>query len=103
MLAVQEPGRRRRLCRVGGFLLFLPVLFWAFAVGVNGAPTAPQPIASTLTSWEMTLAPGVTRAVFTLAGAMFLSGLAVVGSVLRTGRRETDAAPTAQPTPSEPA
>jgi hypothetical protein len=52
----------------------------------------------------MTLAPGVTGAVFTLAGAIFLSGVVVVGSVLRTGRRETDdAAPTAQPTPSEPA
>jgi len=87
---------------VGGFLVFLPVLFWAFAVSVNGAPTAaPQPVASTLTNWEMTLAPGVTGAVYTLAAAMFLSGLALVVSGLRGGQRGSDAITQAvPPTPS---
>ena len=69
---------------VGGFLVFLPALVWTFAVSVNGAPTvAPQPIASTLSSWDLTLAAGVTGAVFTLAAARVLSGLAVIWSVLR--------------------
>jgi hypothetical protein len=91
---------------VGGFLVFLPALSCTFAVSVNGAPTvAPQPIASTLWSWYITLAAGVTGAVFTLAAAMFLSGLTVVGSVLRAGRlRASAAAPTAeQATQSGPA
>lgn len=91
---------------IGGFLVFLPALFWAFAMSVNGAPAvAPQPIASTLGNWYITLAKGVTGSVYTLAAAMFLSGLAVVGSVLLTRRREaTGAASTAEPAPdSEPA
>jgi hypothetical protein len=91
---------------VGGFLVFLPPLVWAFATGVNGAPpVAPQPIANTLGQWYFTLADGVTGSVFTLAGAMLLSGLAVIGSVLRTQRRSTMAAlPAAvQAPPSEPA
>jgi hypothetical protein len=91
---------------VGGFLVFLPALVWAFATSVNGAPTvAPQPIASTLVQWYLTLATGVTGSVFTLAAAMLLSGLAVIGSVLRTQRRSTTAAlpAAAQAPPSEPA
>ncbi len=91
---------------VGGFLVFLPALFWALAMSVNGAPAvAPQPIASTLDSWYMTLAKGVTGSVYTVAAAMFLSGLAVVGSVLMTTRHgASGAASTAEPAPdSEPA
>jgi hypothetical protein len=91
---------------VGGFLVFLPPLVWVFATSVNGAPTvAPQPIANTLGQWYFTLAAGVTGAVFTFAAAMLLSGLAVIGSVLRTQRRRTTAAlPAAvQPPQSEPA
>jgi hypothetical protein len=91
---------------VGGFLVFLPSLFWTFAVSKNGAPmVAPQPIASALSSWYLTLATGVTGAVFTLAAAMFLSGLAAVGSVLLTRRRRASAAAsTAEHAPqSEPA
>ncbi len=91
---------------VGGFLVFLPALVWAFATSVNGAPTvAPEPIADTLGQWYTTLATGVTGAVFTLAGAMLLSGLAVIGSVLRTQRRSATAAlPAAVQAPqSEPA
>ena len=91
---------------VGGFLVFLPALFWAFAMSVNGAPTvAPQPIASNLGSWYLTLATGPTGAVYTVAAAMFLSGLAVVGSVLLARRRRASAAASsAEPaTQSEPA
>ena len=91
---------------VGAFVVFLPTLTWAFAVSANGAPTvAPQPIASALVQWYSTLATGVTGSVYTLAAAMLLSGLAVIGSVLQTQRRSTTAAlPAAvQAPPSEPA
>jgi hypothetical protein len=72
---------------VGGFLVLLPATMWAFAASVNGAPpVAPQPIANTLGQWWFTLAMGVTGSVFTLAAAMLLSGLAVIGSVLREQR-----------------
>ena len=85
---------------VGGYLVFLPALFWAFGVRLNGAPAAaPEPIAGTLNQWFMTLQTGVTGAVYTLAGAMLLSGLAVIWSVLRERERgaETLTATTAEP------
>ncbi|MGD0123513.1 MAG: hypothetical protein ABSC46_13290 [Candidatus Limnocylindrales bacterium] len=93
---------------VGGYLVFLPALFWAYGIGGNGAPAAaPQPIASTLNTWYTTLSTGVTGAVYTLAGAMFLTGLAVIWSVLRERRRgaetqpATAEAPGTQPEPLE--
>jgi hypothetical protein len=77
---------------VGGFLVCLPALVWAFAVSVNGAtPLAPAPIATTMDQWFTVLATGVTGAVFTIAGGMLLSGLAVIWSVLQD-RRSTNAA-----------
>jgi hypothetical protein len=91
---------------VGGFLVFLPALTWTIGVSVNGAPPLmPQPIASTLGQWYSTLATGVTGAFYTLAAAMFLSGLVVVGTVLPTKRRGASAvASTAEQAPrSEPA
>jgi hypothetical protein len=91
---------------VGGFLVFLPALTWTIGVSVNGAPPlVPQPIASTLGQWYSTLATGVTGAFYTLAAAMFLSGLAVVGTVLLTKRgRASAVASTAEQAPqSEPA
>ena len=90
----------------GGFLVFLPTLAWTFASSRNGAPVvAPQPIASALWSWYLTLATGVTGAVFILAAAMFLSGLAVVGSIfLARPRRASAGASTAEEAlQSEPA
>lgn len=94
---------------LGGYLVFLPALYWAFGVSVNGAPTvAPQPIASTLGQWFSTLSTGVTGAVYTLGGAMFLSGLAVIASVLRERSRgaatlpETPAEPRTEPEPLQP-
>lgn len=102
---------------VGGYLVFLPAMYWAFdsvtylrsmpsgvIVGTSG-PLAPQPIASTLGDWFLAVSTGVTGAVFTLAAAMFLSGLAVVWSVLLARRRRASAAAsTAEPAPqSEPA
>jgi hypothetical protein len=73
------------------------------AANVHGAPAlAPQPIASILSSWYLNLDIGVTGAVYTLAAAMFISGLAVVGSVLLSRRQK--AAPKAGQVPqSEPA
>jgi hypothetical protein len=77
---------------VGGFLVFLPPLIWLVAVSVNGAcPVAPQPIADTLWSWDSTLETGRTGAVFILAAAMFLTGVAVSWSVLQ-GRHDAAAA-----------
>ena len=90
---------------VGGVLVFLPALFWAFGLGPNGAPTAPQPIADLLNHWYTTLAMGVVGAVYTLGGAMFLTGLAVVWSVVRERRRggvtrpATTQAPQTEPEP----
>ena len=91
---------------VGGFLVFLPAMVAAFAMGVNGAPTlAPEPIATTLSNWFSTVGAGPTGAVFTLGAGMLLSGLAVIGSRLRRPRRAAGAASpaTAQPSRSEPA
>jgi hypothetical protein len=91
---------------VGGFLVLLPATVWAFATSVNGAPTpAPEPIATALANWYFTVAAGLTGAVFTLAGAMLLSGLAVIASTLRAQRPGPAAASpaTAQAPQSEPA
>jgi hypothetical protein len=77
---------------VGGFLVFLPPLIWSVAVSVNGAsPVAPQPIANALWSWDSTLETGRIGAVFTLAAAMLLTGVAVIWSVLQ-GRHDAAAA-----------
>jgi hypothetical protein len=83
---------------VGGFLVFLPAIVAAFALRVNAAP---EPIATTLAQWFVTLATGVTGAVFTLGAAMFLSGLTVIASTLRAQRRglATASTPTAQAPP----
>jgi cbb3-type cytochrome oxidase subunit 3 len=90
---------------VGGYLVFLPALFWAYGIGWNGAPAAaPEPIASALNRWYTTLSMGVTGAVYTLGGAMLLTGLAVIWSVLRERRRgaETPAATAELPAEPEP-
>ena len=94
---------------VGGVLVFLPALFWAFGLGPNGAqPTAPQPIADLLNHWYTTLAMGVVGAVYTLGGAMFLTGLAVIWSGLRDRRRggvtqpATTQVPQTEPEPLQP-
>jgi hypothetical protein len=72
---------------VGGFLVCLPAIVWAFAVSVDGAPPfAPAPIATTMFGWFTLLATGVTGAVFTIAGGMLLSGLAVIWSILHDRR-----------------
>jgi hypothetical protein len=77
----------------GGFLVLLPATVWAFATSVNGAATpAPEPIATALGNWYFTVGTGLTGAVFTLGAAMLLSGLAVIGSVLREQRRRATAA-----------
>ena len=83
---------------VGGFLVCLPAIVWAFAVGVNGAaPLAPAPIATTMFQWFTVLATGVTGAVFTIAGGMLLSGLAVIWSVLQDRRSAESALPATEP------
>jgi hypothetical protein len=75
---------------VGGFLVFLEALVEA----LNGrVALAPEPITTALNQWFFTLATGVTGAVFTLGGVMFLAGLAVMGSMLRTRLRSTAAIP----------
>jgi hypothetical protein len=67
---------------VGGLLVFLPALVWAFAAELNGAaPVAPQPIAGVLNDWFFTLSAGVTGAAYTLGGAMLITGIAVMWSV----------------------
>lgn len=77
----------------GGVLALLPALFQAFATGVNDAPPlAPEPIASTLTSWFLSASTGVTGSIFTLGAAMLLSGLAVIGSMFRRPRSTADVA-----------
>lgn len=95
---------------VGGYLVFLPALYWKFdwvttittqpswvltfsstplaPRSLAAQPLAPSPIASTLGDWYSTVSAGVTGAVFTLAAAMFLSGLVVFTSVLRARRRD---------------
>jgi hypothetical protein len=77
----------------GGFLALLPTIFYTFDSTGNGrsTPLAPEPIARILGDWYLALALGVTGAVFTLAGAMLISGLAVVGSVMLAGRRSANA------------
>jgi hypothetical protein len=101
---------------VGGYLVFLPAMYWAFdsvtylrsmpsgVIVATSGPLAPQPIASTLGDWFLTVSTGVTGAVFTLASAMLLSGLVVIASVLRAHRRgATGASPaTAQKPQEEP-
>jgi hypothetical protein len=94
---------------VGGYLVFLPALYWKFGwvmtitygPGMNipgmdivpastpiaPQPMAPSPIASTLGDWYSTVSAGVTGAVFTLAAAMLLSGLVVIASVFRARGR----------------
>jgi hypothetical protein len=91
----------------GAYLVFLPAMYWAVAVRVNGAPpVAPEPIATTIGQWFTTIQTGVTGSVFTLGGAMLVSGLAVLWSVLRQrGRDRTPAMavlPTPAPEPSAP-
>jgi hypothetical protein len=88
---------------VGGFLVLLPPLIWSFAAFVNGAPpVVPQPVANVLWSWDTALETGVTGAVFTIAAAMFLSGLAAIGSVLlATGHRGDAAVPTVAQAPQQ--
>lgn len=87
---------------VGGFLVFLPAMGAPFALRVNGAP---EPIATTLAQWFFTVATGVTGAVFTLGGAMLLSGLAVIASMLRAQRPglAAESPATEQAPQSEPA
>ncbi len=83
---------------VGGFLVCLPAIVWAFAVSVNGAaPLAPAPIATAMFQWFTVLATGVTGAVFTIAGGMLLSGLAVIWSVLQDRRSAESALPATEP------
>ena len=106
---------------VGGFLVLLPAMYWKFdwvsyiwimpgSFVPGSAPPAPQslaplsippqsilpqPIASTIGDWYLAVSTGVTGAVFTLAAAMLLSGLVVIGSVLLARRRGADGAPPA--------
>ena len=90
---------------IGGFVVFLPFLFWNFTLTLNGIPPlTPEPIARPINDLYMTLATGVTGSVFTLGGAMLLSGLAVIWSVLRSGRAiadVTNAAQGAEPQPGQ--
>lgn len=91
---------------VGGFLVLLPATVWAFATSVNGAPPpAPEPIANALGNWYVSVSAGVTGAVFTVAAAVLLSGLAVIASVLREqrGGRAASSQPIAPEPQSEPA
>lgn len=86
---------------VGGIVVFLPAIFVAVAISVDGAPTlAPEPIATMLTTWFLTITTGETGAVSTLGAAMLLSGLAVIGAPLRPSRATVaePSAATAQPT-----
>jgi hypothetical protein len=79
---------------VGGFIATLPALVWTFAVRINDAPARlPDPIASTMTHWWFTLEAGVTGAVYTIAAAMLIVGLAVLGSKRRAGRSRSVPAP----------
>jgi hypothetical protein len=79
---------------VGGFLVSLPATFWAFDSVTNdrSAPLAPQPIAGTLGDWFSAVSTGVTGAVYTLAAAMLLSGLALIGFALLARERSDSAA-----------
>jgi hypothetical protein len=85
---------------VGGVVVFLPTMVTTVAISVNDAPTlAPEPIATLLTTWFLTISTGVTGAVFTLGAAMLLSGLAVIVGSLRPSRATVaePSAVTAQP------
>ncbi|HEX7474163.1 MAG TPA: hypothetical protein VF323_13850 [Candidatus Limnocylindrales bacterium] len=78
----------------GGAIVFLPAFVQAFATGANDTPPiAPEPIASTLWSWFVTVGAGVTGVVFTLGAAMLLSGLAVIVRMLRRSPMSVAAAP----------
>jgi hypothetical protein len=73
---------------------------------VNRAPPpAPEPIANALGNWYVSVSAGVTGAVFTLAAAMLLSGLAVIASVLQEQRhgRAASSQPITPEPQSEPA
>jgi hypothetical protein len=66
---------------VGGLIAFSPALNWAFATGVNDTP-----IASVFSEIYFDTARGLTAAVTTIGGAMFLVGLVLIAQRLR-GRR----------------
>lgn len=71
----------------GGFLVLLPPLAAALAIGVNGAaPIAPEPIATFLAdAWLGGIGSGVTGLAMTVGGAMVVSGVVVIGANLRLG------------------
>jgi uncharacterized membrane protein YhaH (DUF805 family) len=69
---------------VGGLIAFSPALNWAFATGVNGTP-----IASLFSETFFDTAQGLTAAVTTIGGAMFLVGLALIARRLRDRRGRT--------------
>jgi hypothetical protein len=84
---------------VGGFLVFLPALFWTFATRVNGSPTlAPQAIARPIGDWYSMVSTGPIGSLFTLGGAMFLAGLAVIWAALRSSGQAAVQAPATAPT-----
>lgn len=106
---------------VGGFLAFLPAMYWKFdwvtlirslpgwdvlpptppapqslaPLSIPPQSILPEPIASAIGDWYLAVSTGVTGAVFTLAAAMLLSGLVVIGSVLRARRRGATGGPPA--------
>ena len=63
---------------VGGLIAFSPALTWASATGVNGTP-----IASLFSEIFFDTAQGLTAAVTTIGGGMFLVGLALIARRLR--------------------
>jgi len=69
---------------VGGLIAFSPALNWAFATGVNGTP-----IANLFSEIFFDTAQGLTAAVTTIGGAMFLVGLALIARRLRDRRGRT--------------
>jgi hypothetical protein len=72
---------------VGGLIAFSPALTAGFATGTNNTPPlAPEPIASLLSEIYFDTARGLTLAVPTIAGAMFLIGLALIAQRLRNRR-----------------
>jgi hypothetical protein len=93
---------------VGGFVATLPATVWAFAFQLNGKPPVlPDAIARPMNDWFFSLEAGVTGAVYTISGAMFIVGLAILGSNLLKRRAQpaaavAPAAPEAQPSPQTP-
>jgi hypothetical protein len=88
---------------VGGFIVLLPALTWAFGTSVNSAPpAAPAPIASTIDYWYTSFSAGATGAAYTLAGAMLLSGIAVIWSASLRLRGATTVPPVEAPSVPEP-